>query len=172
MATTHSRVSVYSSSNINTVYTNSTAKPQRIILTDMMFAADSGYYSSDMGNVTYYVVKRSDNVSNAMTSTIFYGYIQYPYSMWLNFNSSLGATSGIATAGNNQVGMSHVYQQSNTYANTPWSNISYYLTPNMNNSGQSATNGMGQCVLYPGDTLRIAVNKYGTAYMDFLIMSE
>ena len=172
MATTHSRVSVYSSANINTVYTNSTAKPQRIILTDMHFAGDFGYYGNDIGNVSYYVVKRSDSISNAMTSTIFYGYIQYTYGMWLNFNTTIGGASGLAAPGNNQVGMSHVYQQGNVYSSTPWSNISLVLTPNMNNSGQSATNGMGQCVLYPGDTLRIAVNKYGTAYMDFLVISE
>lgn len=172
MATTHSRVSVYSGSSINTVYTNSTAKPQRILLTDMHFWADSASYGSDMGGIQFYVVKRSDNVSYAMTSTVFYAYIQYTYSLWANFTTSIGAGSLLQSSTTSIEGLAHVYHQGNTYGSTPWSSIGLALYPVTASTGQSTTKGMGQCVLYPGDTLRIATNKNGTAYMDFLIMSE
>lgn len=175
MATTYSRTSGYMSAGWVGLYTNSTSKPQRILVTDILFAADSAYYSNDMNGIALYIVKRADPVSSAFTSTIFYGNLQYTYSMYANFSSTHGAGSNFQvpnTNSSNAVGQ--VVHYCSSYSTIPNSNTSSFQTPTFGdqNYAQSRATGLGQCILYPGDTLRAGSQKYGTVYVDFLIMTE
>jgi hypothetical protein len=177
MPTTHQRVNTYISNNVNTVYTNSSGTRQRILLTDMHFAGDSNYYyNGDLGYSNFVVMKRADSVTATMNSSLFYANIGYPYSLYLNFNSTLGANGTVQQANTQQVSSPYVPQVynyfGNIYQNTPGNNMSYIAQPIFGQQSQQSAFGTCQCILYPGDTLRVGCNKYGTAYLDFLVITE
>lgn len=172
MATTYSRVSTSTDgSSYYTLYSNSASTVKRVLVTDIHFAADSGYYGSNMNSVTFSVVKRADSIASAMTSVVLHIYQSYPYSLYLNACGSHGAGSIIFSTNGNSPGANHPLMSQQSYANTPNGNMSYYQTVEYGGS-QSNIGGMGQCVLYPGDTIRVGVNKVGTAYVNMLIISE
>lgn len=174
MPTTHSRTSAYISYNMVGLYTNSTSKAQRILITDLLFQADNAYYSSDMGNITIYIIKRADNINSGFVSTIFQGYMQYPYSLWANWSSSNGAGSALTITGNTSPTVGHMAHQLTTYSAVPYSTSNHFGYGGIGfaQQGQHGAYGLGQCILYPGDTIRAGCQKYGTVYLDFLIMTE
>lgn len=172
MATTHSRNSVSTdASSFYTIYTNSTAKAQRILVTDVHFAADSGQYGSNMNSFSMFITKRGSGVSSTMNSSILDAYVQYPYSLYANFTGSHGGGSVLFAPDASQPGVQHFTHYGSTYSSTPFASTSYILNPYLNSS-QFGCRGPGQCVLYPSDSIRVGTNKYGTLYTDFLIISE
>lgn len=172
MATTYSRNSVSTDAyNFFTIYTNSTAKAQRILVTDVHFAADSGQYGSNMNSFNAYISKRGSGVSSTMNSSILDAYVQYPYSLYANFTGSHGGGSVLFAPDASQPGVQHFTHYGSVYSTAPFSNTSTIINPNLNSS-QFGCRGPGQCVLYPNDSIRVGTNRYGVLYTDFLIISE
>lgn len=177
MPTTHQRVSTsISNSTPYTVYTNNTNKVQRILMADFHFSADTNIYGTyDMGSTRFWLWKRSDGQTANMVNLIYMGYIQYPYSTFVNFNCTSGAGSMLASISNTAL---HPAQQatyqSNTYGSPPLSGNFGNASLSFGQVGGSQTtaHGMGQCILFPSDTLRLTVDKTGTGYLDFLVITE